>query len=732
MISLVAVGKERTVSKSWVEVCLSGRHSGAWKALNNTGCMKNLRLIILPVLHDPLANVEKIDKALIGLEDIAEIVQTRVECSPHHTYEFVQSARFPHHQMTINSDFGCLIQAISKQLISETSEQGPFFNLLWDGHNELALQKASKLLGSNRDLVCLNAKQTFFLDTIDGQSPAPDPIADVPKSVPLLDLGNMLISDVLLERFTNLESEVANDRFAALTFAKIAESRIFTQISHGTLTARKRLLAMAMVLEYYFKSNSDAHTNLVNYAISPHGVREMFRGRGEKSASPKLVNLYAGVISSQLSKAHLSKSMVGNCSISTNLVVSLMEGNLNWSLKLVNRILENQRNFLKPRRDDFSGTKNELTQQMEIEEKSEGVRSGVVSTLFRRFSSESFNETKNKATHALRTNFPGGSLKPVLDFTFSSQGGFGQHVDGWSFVMQRFLETSGHDPNGVGFDSFLEKTYVWGLGNGVSRRLKPWIGVSHRPFNIPHFYDQKSKLHFFQTVEFIMDSNNLRGLITVGSEHGKQLRELLGIPVETVLHPTNLDVEKWDLSCLSRSSPPKLVQIGSWLRNMHSIFRMPECSLPRAILGGSREELLSSPRFLAEARNQNDGALFATEIYEQVEFLPRLSNNEYNDLLRECVVFLDLYDATANNAVLECIARHTPLLVNRIPATVEYLGSQYPLFYDDLAEAGEKASDASLLLAAHEYLVERAQLPELSVANFADNIHATLERFNLS
>ncbi len=82
----------------------------------------------------------------------------------------------------------------------------------------------------------------------------------------------------------------------------------------------------------------------------------------------------------------------------------------------------------------------------------------------------------------------------------------------------------------------------------------------------------------------------------------------------------------------------------------------------------------------------------------------QVSNEEYDRLLSENIVLLWLYDANANNAVIECIARATPLLVNPLPAVVEYLGQEYPLYFTTLSEAAAKALDPGLILDAHNYL----------------------------
>jgi hypothetical protein len=62
-----------------------------------------------------------------------------------------------------------------------------------------------------------------------------------------------------------------------------------------------------------------------------------------------------------------------------------------------------------------------------------------------------------------------------------------------------------------------------------------------------------------------------------------------------------------------------------------------------------------------------------------------------------------LFGASANNVVVECIARSAPLLVNRLEPVVEYLGQDYPLWYDHLSEIPGLLTPQRIL-DAHYYL----------------------------
>lgn len=89
---------------------------------------------------------------------------------------------------------------------------------------------------------------------------------------------------------------------------------------------------------------------------------------------------------------------------------------------------------------------------------------------------------------------------------------------------------------------------------------------------------------------------------------------------------------------------------------------------------------------------------------ESVVIIPTLIDAEYDDLLSKNVVFLKLHDAGAVNTIIECIVRNTPIVVNKIPSTIEYLGDAYPLYYERLDDIPELLTLENIL-SAHTYLV---------------------------
>jgi polysaccharide pyruvyl transferase WcaK-like protein len=102
---------------------------------------------------------------------------------------------------------------------------------------------------------------------------------------------------------------------------------------------------------------------------------------------------------------------------------------------------------------------------------------------------------------------------------------------------------------------------------------------------------------------------------------------------------------------------------------------------------------------------------FYEDMYKKinnVEYITFLENDDYDKLLSENIVFINLVDASAINTVLECIVRHTPIIVNRCPPVIELLGLSYPLYYNDddekTIEIYNLLKNDDLIKKAHKHL----------------------------
>ena len=87
--------------------------------------------------------------------------------------------------------------------------------------------------------------------------------------------------------------------------------------------------------------------------------------------------------------------------------------------------------------------------------------------------------------------------------------------------------------------------------------------------------------------------------------------------------------------------------------------------------------------------------------------MEKINDETYDELLKTSIIFIKLLDASAVNTIIEAIARNTPILVNPLDAVIEYLGKDYPFYYNSMEEATKKANDPYLIRKTYFYLKKK-------------------------
>jgi hypothetical protein len=113
-----------------------------------------------------------------------------------------------------------------------------------------------------------------------------------------------------------------------------------------------------------------------------------------------------------------------------------------------------------------------------------------------------------------------------------------------------------------------------------------------------------------------------------------------------------------------------------------------------------------------------------------------LDNDEYDELMTENIVFINLVDASAVNTIIECIVRTTPIVVNKHPAVVELLGNDYPLYFKQSSDynsinidINKMIQDDKLIRKAHKYL-KSMDKSGFSISSFVDEFKNILVKLN--
>jgi hypothetical protein len=312
------------------------------------------------------------------------------------------------------------------------------------------------------------------------------------------------------------------------------------------------------------------------------------------------------------------------------------------------------------------------------------------------------------------------SFEPKL--TLARHLTFPHHRSGWAYALDSLKPLL--RPDGVILDPFIEATFCWDLKkneqSGVLPYRQPWIAIIHNPPGIPEWHEYDSAPQSVFTLPAWQDSMPAcRGIYVFSETMCTWLKERVQVPAAAVVHPTELPEHSFSMQAYLANPARRIVQVGSWLRKLHSIALLPTTRLRKTLLA---PRPMPDPHLEALLAREaaNDPAAGHTD-WSTVEFLAYQSHGDYDRLLANNLVFLDLYDTIINNTIIECVVRRTPVVCNRLPALVELLGPDYPLFFMDLQEAAAKAEDLSLVEKAHAYLC-RFPVEKFSPQSFRESL----------
>lgn len=277
----------------------------------------------------------------------------------------------------------------------------------------------------------------------------------------------------------------------------------------------------------------------------------------------------------------------------------------------------------------------------------------------------------------------------------------------------------------------------------------PWVGMWHNPPDMPDWFDgQHSPQSILDRPAFRAALPQCRAIFTLSEHLATWLRPRLAtlaphiVVPPALFHPTcpvaRDSVARFDPAAFLANDERAVVQIGYWQRRMKFI-------------GELDLDLVQYP-----ARMWLYGNVWAFDCFQRESFgaclgdddgidaddcdgrpftmddvvIARVNDATYDKVLSRNVIIMCLYDTSCNNAIIEAIVRTTPVLVNRHPAAVEYLGDAYPLYFDgSRRDAQAKLADFDLILSAHRYLCDNEAIlaGRLTQERFIDDLTRSLD-----
>ena len=261
-----------------------------------------------------------------------------------------------------------------------------------------------------------------------------------------------------------------------------------------------------------------------------------------------------------------------------------------------------------------------------------------------------------------------------------------EHRGGWKHVINSLYKLNIYNKNAdIVFYDIVEKDFIW----NKSDVNKKWFGVIHCTEKTPSYLNCINIRNLFESgSHFLNNIHNCLFLIALSPnvvDYVKTNLTKLDIHLDIYLLKHPIDYEEntpmFSIDRYLQNDNKKIIQIGQQLRKMTSIYDLNIKTHKKLWLTGTNnlekiKNLFNNECLLLGRKlNINDVEMRYTNTYD-----------EYDKLLSENIVFIELFDAAANNTILECIQRQTPIFVNKLPGTVYYLGENYPLFFNNIDE----------------------------------------------
>ena len=297
------------------------------------------------------------------------------------------------------------------------------------------------------------------------------------------------------------------------------------------------------------------------------------------------------------------------------------------------------------------------------------------------------------------------------------------NMGSWNTAIQA-LKNINNKTDTVFFD-FIDRDFGWEYHNNTNMLIKnqKWMGVVHHPYILPEYIYGSSKIVIDSTVNKYLHS--CKYLITLSKAlkakllYNKYVKKNK-VNIINMKHPTNIfdSILEFNYDKFIKDELKLFISLGGAFRKLNSIdkININNKQYKKLWMFGSNKTYYSNLQVECQIEKYNMSG--NTHISKEVNY------NTYNSILSQNIAFNDFIATSANNSILDCIARNTPIIIKKLPAVVEYLGAEYPLYFNELYEVNNLL-DNSRIKDAYTYL-KNMNKKDLSLFLFIRKIYEIL------
>ena len=249
-----------------------------------------------------------------------------------------------------------------------------------------------------------------------------------------------------------------------------------------------------------------------------------------------------------------------------------------------------------------------------------------------------------------------------------------------------------------------ENYFLWGKEKNKIVQ-EDWYGILHYTNELPEIYDFCNLDKVLQNKNFKQSLQNCKGLIVLSKYMRNYLKSIFAyeIPIYFIPHPMAEVNKKFNLDKFKENQNLNIIQIGLQYRKILDIYKL-KTTYPKIWLPGSNDtKKITSILKLEEEYNKYTVNMKSVSIMV-------VNDKVYDSKILNNIVLIPLWNASANNSILECMRMNIPAFISNIAPVKEYLGKDYPMYYDDIKEVERIIHNKEYLYQlyerTHRYLVK--------------------------
>lgn len=313
------------------------------------------------------------------------------------------------------------------------------------------------------------------------------------------------------------------------------------------------------------------------------------------------------------------------------------------------------------------------------------------------------------------------------------------HRGGWKTIIKELINLRKITQDDLDYDSMayvelvdsIEEWFLWSKRGQIK---KDWIGVTHmmtRGLLPGHQAEDRGMVldTYLDLPEFAASAETCAALVFFTRESQDSASNLLQLKgfnhIETCLvhHPIAVEnnAKPFDLTedlpfVLSKNS--SVILLGQQYRRIASLHKLKTNRTKIWLPNRMDEEYIIK-------HTKKELSIERVRLDPHVEVKRLESNSDFDTTVKRNIIFIDMWAAGANNAILEAIALEAPFFVRRLPGPEEYLGKGYPLFFSSIADVevliGDNKALGNAFVEAHIYL-KALDRSALGIERFGDDL----------